>query len=62
MKSHALLSGINRRMLVSGLALISGLPGIPFPLTAQTLTTKDGHRYLRPGRHTLGRTPSLFAS
>ena len=42
MKSHALLSGINRHMQISGLALLQRLSGIPFPLTAQTLPTKDG--------------------
>ena len=33
---------INRRMLISGLALLPALSGLPFSAIAQTRTTQDG--------------------
>src|SRR6516225_6011761 len=41
MKSHSPLSGINRRMLISGLALLPVLSGLPFSASAQAQTTQD---------------------
>jgi phosphoglycolate phosphatase-like HAD superfamily hydrolase len=34
--------GINRRMLLSGLAMLPALPGLPFSAMAQSRTTQDG--------------------
>lgn len=42
MKSESSLFGINRRVLISGLALLPAMSGIPFPSAAQTQTTRDG--------------------
>ena len=42
MQSDGSLSGSNRRMPISGLALLPALSGIPFSATAQAQTAQDG--------------------
>ena len=42
MKSDSSLSGINRRGLISGLALLPALSGLSLSAIAQTQTTQDG--------------------
>jgi phosphoserine phosphatase len=41
MKFDSSLSGINRRMLISGLALLPAMSGLPFPVAAQAQTAQD---------------------
>jgi phosphoserine phosphatase len=41
MKSDSSLSGINRRLLISRLALLPAMSGLPFPVAAQAQTTQD---------------------
>jgi phosphoglycolate phosphatase-like HAD superfamily hydrolase len=41
MKSHISLSGINRRMVISGLALLPAFSGFPISAAAQAQTTQD---------------------
>jgi hypothetical protein len=42
MKSDSSSLGINRRMLISGLAMLPVLSGVPFSATAQAQTTQGG--------------------
>jgi hypothetical protein len=42
MKSDSSLSGIDRRVLISALALVPALSSLPFSAMAQTRTTQDG--------------------
>jgi len=41
MKSDSSLSGIHRRLLISGLALLPAMSGLPFPVAAQAQSTQD---------------------
>ena len=42
MKSDSSIFGINRRLLLSGLAMLPALSGLPFSAKAQNQTTQDG--------------------